>query len=283
MHDPALISVIVPCYNQGHFLEETLYSILNQTYHFWECIIVDDGSSDNTKNISILWTSRDRRFSYIYKKNGGLSSARNKGIQHAKGKYILPLDSDDKIHKSFLEKVIQVFEANNNLELVCCRIQLFGVKNKELILPNYSYKTLLLQNCFVASSVFKKSSWNRLGGYDEQLQSFEDWEFWIRLLRKNGQVHHIPEILFMYRKHKESSLSNRFYKDRGFYNSLYDYVYKKHIDVYMEVFPNIILIYQDYLKLKAFNEKIKNTTLFQLYIKVNSVLNKITSMLQHIK
>ncbi len=95
-----LISVIVPCYLQAEYLDECLQSVYDQTYSNWECIIVNDGSLDNTEEIAKRWLEKDNRFRYIYKENGGLSSARNAGIREAKGEWIQFLDSDDMIHKS---------------------------------------------------------------------------------------------------------------------------------------------------------------------------------------
>lgn len=90
-----LISVIVPCYNQAQYLDECLQSVLDQTYQNWECIIVNDGSPDHTEEVAKKWLEKDNRFRYIYKENGGLSSARNAGIREAKGEYLFFLDCDD--------------------------------------------------------------------------------------------------------------------------------------------------------------------------------------------
>lgn len=272
MNNNPLITVIIPCYNQAHFLVETLESVCNQTLENWECIIVNDGSWDDTEKIAEYWVNKDKRFKYFYKSNGGLPSARNAGIVKSKSNYILPLDSDDKIHPLYLEKIVQAFNQNKNLELVCSRVQLFGVKNEELILPNYSFNQLLLTNCFCNCSAFKKESWEKINGYDENLKSFEDWEFWIRLLKNNGAVYKIPELMFIYRKHEANSLSNRFYTDSEFYYGLYDYVYKKHVDLYIENFPNFIFVYKDYIKFKAFNEKVKRNPFFKIYAKLKKLV-----------
>jgi glycosyltransferase involved in cell wall biosynthesis len=262
------ISVIVPCYNQSHFLGEALQSVLEQSYANWECIIVNDGSPDDTEIIAKQWLEKDRRFNYLYKENGGLSSARNEGIKTSKGTFILPLDADDKIHSTYLEKIIKAFSENPELELVTSRIQFFGASDEELKLPNYLYKKMLVQNCFVCSSAFKKASWERIGGYDENMRSFEDWEFWIRILNEKSQVYKIPELMFIYRKHDNGSLSNSFKTNPHFYFSLYDYVYEKHKDIYKKYYPNPILVYNENLILKAFNQKVKNNMLFKLYSKI---------------
>ena len=97
------ISIIVPCYNQAQYLDECLQSVLEQTYENWECIIVNDGSPDDTEVVAKKWLEKDNRFQYLYKKNGGLSSARNAGIKQAKGVYIQLLDSDDLLQKDKLK------------------------------------------------------------------------------------------------------------------------------------------------------------------------------------
>ena len=104
-----LVSIIVPCYNQAIYLTECLNSVLNQTYSNWECLIIDDGSPDNTFEIANLFIEKDKRFKYFKKENGGLSSARNFGIKQSFGEFILPLDADDKIHQDYISEVVKIF------------------------------------------------------------------------------------------------------------------------------------------------------------------------------
>lgn len=267
-----LVSIIVPCFKQAHFLKESLQSVLDQTYPHWECIIVNDGSPDDTEEIAMQWLEKDSRFKYLKKENGGLSSARNAGIAISQGEHILPLDSDDKIHPNYLIKINSAFYDDPDLKLVCSRIQFFGAKNTEYLLPDYSYKKLLVQNCFAHCSAFKKNDWIRVGGYDENMKSFEDWEFWIRILNGKSQVYKIPELMFIYRKHDFGSLSNSFKTNPKFYFSLYDYVYEKHKGIYKKYFPNPIIAYNENLILTDFTKKIKNNILFKLYAKIKGKL-----------
>ena len=109
MNNP-LVSVIVPCYKKVHFLPKTLNSILNQTYNNWECIIVDNGSPDNTVEVANFFASRDRRFKILSQENQGLAMARNNGIAASRGYFILPLDSDDMIESTYLEKAVDYFK-----------------------------------------------------------------------------------------------------------------------------------------------------------------------------
>ena len=109
---------------------------------------------------------------------------------------------------------------------------------------------------------YKKILFEEVGGYDENMKSFEDWEFWIRILNEKSQVYKIPEFMFFYRKHDEGSLSNSFKTNPKFYFSLYDYVYEKHKGIYKKYFPNPIIAYNENLILTDFTKKIKNNILF---------------------
>jgi len=97
-----LVSIIVPCFNYGQFLSEALESLLAQTYPRWECIIVDDGSTDNTKEAVNFYVQKDSRFRYIYQVHRGVSSARNRALKEAAGTYIQFLDADDMLEKDKL-------------------------------------------------------------------------------------------------------------------------------------------------------------------------------------
>lgn len=265
------VSIIVPCYNQAHFLNEALQSVLEQTYLDWECIIVNDGSSDNSEEIAINWTEKDTRFKYFHKENGGLANARNFGIQRAKHNIILPLDSDDKINKNLILEVINEFN-NSQADIVHYDVEFFGEKKGVYPLPNYSYKKLLLRNTFIACTPFRKDNCLKIGGYDEKLKSFEDWDLWIRMLNENSKVVKINKTLYYYRKHKEGSLSNKFSETPKLYFSLYDYIYTKNKTIYDAHFKNPILAYQENESLLAFNRKIKNSMIFKIYEKIKKML-----------
>ena len=101
----SIVSIIIPCYNHAQYLDVTLSSVINQTFSNWECIIVNNGSEDDTKIIAAKWCEKDSRFKYVEQENKGVSAARNKGIRISKGEFILPLDADDYIVETFLEKL----------------------------------------------------------------------------------------------------------------------------------------------------------------------------------
>ncbi len=198
--DNPLISIIIPCYNQAKYLNETLDSVISQDYENWECIVVNDGSIDNTEQIALIYCDKDSRIKYFYKKNGGLSSARNTGISLSKGKYILPLDSDDKIDREYCKLAVKELERNDRLKIVYCRANFFGVRSGEWVLPDFSIDKILGQNIIFCSGFFRRSDYNLTSGYNENMKfGLEDWDFWLSILELGGEVLKIDKVLFFYR------------------------------------------------------------------------------------
>ncbi len=201
----SFVSIIVPCYNQAQYLDECLQSVLEQTHENWECIIVNDGSPDDTEVVAKKWLEKDSRFNYLCKENGGLSSARNAGISKAIGEFILPLDADDKIAPNYCELAIKEFSNKKNLKVVYCEAMCFGESNGIWNLPPYSLDLLVLENMIFCSAIYKRSEWERVGGYDEKMiYGLEDWEFWISILKTGGEVYKLDYLGFYYRTKKSS-------------------------------------------------------------------------------
>ena len=174
MNNP-LVSVIVPCYKQAHFLPETLNAVLNQTYDNWECIIVDDGSPDNTVEVANSFASRDRRFKILSQENQGLAMARNNGIAASRGYFILPLDSDDMIDSTYLEKAVDYFKKRPDTKLVYCETDRFGQKEKCWNLPQYNYEDEIWRNCIFCSSVYKRTDYDNTVGYNPNMKGLALW------------------------------------------------------------------------------------------------------------
>ncbi|SHE37334.1 Glycosyl transferase family 2 [Mariniphaga anaerophila] len=202
------VSVIVPCYNDGIYLEEAVKSVLASTYPNVEAVIVNDGSTDNTNEIGKKLQQQFSNVKYIEKKNEGLPKARNMGIAEAKGDLILPLDADDKISKDYISEAVHLFEQdrNNQLKLVYCNAQFFGKKQGEWKLKDFSLKKIAKDNMIFCSAVYRKEDWAKIGGYSpEMLGGWEDWEFWISMLKNGGDVVRLPITGFFYRI-KENSM-----------------------------------------------------------------------------
>ncbi|MGV0978235.1 glycosyltransferase family 2 protein [Empedobacter falsenii] len=229
MNQP-LISVIVPCYNQAQYMDECLQSVLDQTYHNWECIIVNDGSPDHTEEVALQWTEKDTRFIYLKKENGGLSSARNAGIEVAKGEWILPLDCDDKIGSHYLELASAQFD--KDYTVIYCEARYFGEVNAEWELSVYSLNRLAYSNIIFCSAFFRKKDFIKANGYDENLiYGLEDWDFWISLLKRGEATYKLNYLGFYYRIKKTSMLKDLQNERLILMQNL---IFKKHIDFFLK-------------------------------------------------
>lgn len=213
------ISVIVPCYNQAQFLDECLQSVMDQTFTDWECIIVNDGSTDHTEETAKRWTEKDSRFIYISKENGGISSARNAGLEKAAGKYIQFLDSDDLLHR---EKFAKSLSGNKEYPLI---ISQFTVYTNHIHYPGYNriekdfatfenivfgwnLKFTIPIHCALISRHLLEGF-----NFDMGLNINEDWLMWMHITRNNPEVLLIDEPLAHYRKENDKkSLSSDPYK-----------------------------------------------------------------------
>jgi glycosyltransferase involved in cell wall biosynthesis len=236
----SLVSIIVPCYEQAQYLAEALQSILDQTYTDWECIVVNDGSKDNTEEIAKLWMARDDRFKYIYQDNRGLSSARNTGIIKAQGEFILPLDADDKIAKDYIFLAIDAFKKDSSLKLVYCKAEKFGDEMGVWDLPFFSLENLARQNMIFCSALYRKQDWERVGGYDvNMIYGLEDYEFWIAVLKNGGSVCCLEKIGFYYRIKKSSMEKELNLEKKEF---LYRYLSIKHSDFFVEQLGSFIYL-----------------------------------------
>lgn len=194
-----LVSVIVPAYNMEQYIAETLDSILRSTYENIEVIVIDDGSTDATISIVEEFIKRENRIRLFKQKNSGPSRARNNGIQNSHGQYILPVDSDDLISPSFIADAVEAIKSDNDIKVVSCRCEFFGMRKGEWILPDFNLNKLAIDNRICATSMYRRSDWERIGGYNETIIAREDWAFWIAMLKDGGKVYKLPNIGFYYR------------------------------------------------------------------------------------
>lgn len=201
----SLVSVIIPVHNSEEYLLETIQSVEKQDHKEVEIIIVNNCS---TKPSTIEALNKLRaNYKIVDSENKGLPNARNDGIKVAKGFFILPLDSDDIIESSFLSECISMFGENTEHKVVRTFVKLFGAKKGIIEFDEFSYAKLLARNLMVATSMFKKEDWERVHGYNSDLKTgFEDWEFWISLLKDGGRVGTIRKPLFHYRIQRNSMM-----------------------------------------------------------------------------
>ena len=143
---------------------------------------------------------KDSRIKYLYKENGGISYARNAGIRISYGKYILPLDSDDKIAPDYCKIAVGEMESNIKLKIVYCKANFFGIESGEWILPEFSIEKILGQNIIFCSAFFRRSDYDLTNGYNENMiYGLEDWDFWLSIIELGGEVLKINKVLFYYR------------------------------------------------------------------------------------
>lgn len=207
-----LVTIVTPYFNQGQTINETIQSVLSQTYTNFEYIIVNDGSSArDSKILSSIETNSKVKILHhkINIGKGSPAAARNSGIEIANGKYIICLDSDDKLDPSYIEKCVIVLENNPSISLVTTDIQSFGFKDDLMRYCEYDPRKLLSNNLVSTAAMFTKESWSKVGGYKTGI-GYEDWEFWINLAENGYYGQLIPEALFQYRV----TISSRYTKDK---------------------------------------------------------------------
>lgn len=195
-----LVSIVIPCYNQARYLNETVQSVMGSTHKAIEIIIVNDGSTDNTSEIGQSLAEQISCVHYFSQNNSGPSVARNHGIQKSSGEYILPLDADDLISKDYIEKALTVLIKRPEVKVVYCEAEKFGFKTGPWQLKPFSLELLAKDNMIFVSALYRKSDWDACGRYDEGfIWGREDWEFWISMLKAGGEVVKLPITGFYYR------------------------------------------------------------------------------------
>lgn len=198
------VSVIIPCYNDGKYLNDTLQSVLDQPYQNFEIVLADDGSTD-AGTLKLLKGIRQPKIQVFHKGHTGVSEARNYAIAKATGDYVLPLDADDLLGGVFLGKAVKILNENQQVKIVCGKVQMFGKRKGIKNLPEYSMEMLLGQNTMSITSLFRKSDFLQTNGFNANMnKGFEDWDFWISLLETGGEVRSLDVVALYYRIKKKS-------------------------------------------------------------------------------
>lgn len=229
----------MPCYNQAEYMPEALQSLLDQDYPHWECIIVNDGSPDNTEEVAKEWVEKDKRFKYFWKSNSGVCDTRNYGVNQALGEYIVPLDGDDKLGPRYFSEAISVFTNDRNVKLVYSDIILFGDKNEKIINPEFVFEKMLTENQIYNSSIFRRSDFLEIGGYNSNMiDGIEDWDFYLSLIKPNDKVIKINAFHYYYRI-KEVSRSMHIFHETEKNDAMLLQMFKNHVPLFLEYFNPI--------------------------------------------
>lgn len=208
-----LISIIIPTYNRAHLISETLDSILMQTYKNWECIIIDDNSTDDTALLLDDYAKKDHRFQYYRRpqeKIKGPNSCRNYGFEISKGEYVKWFDSDDLMCFNLLENQVKVL--NDQIECIVCKVAFYDFEHDSIFKENKIYSDNLIEDYLIGNIAFyisgplwKRSFLNEQKSlFDETIHNLDDWDFNLRMLYQGPYIVYLHEALIKYRIHKES-------------------------------------------------------------------------------
>lgn len=238
------ISVVIPCFNHGGYILDAIASVeasqdRDRAINY-ELIIINDGSTAKA-TLDVLRDLRDRGYKVIDIENQGLANARNHGIAIASGRYILPLDSDNKIRSDYMRKGIEILDRCPQVGVVYGDMELFGERKGIWSLPDFDLYRLMLGNYIDACAVFRKQIWQECGGYDTNIPDklgYEDWEFWLRVAQQGWQFHHIPEVMFDYRTRSDSMVQEC--KQPANQKRLVQYICAKHHDLYASRLADVI-------------------------------------------
>jgi len=199
-----IVSVVIPTYNRASFLPRPLDSVLNQTFKDFEVIVVDDGSTDNTRDVIKSYRERDERVKYIWRKNGGSAKARNTGMKIAKGIYIAELDSDDRYYPNTLEEMVKALEREPDVALAYSDMEFEedGKIVREWEKPDFD-KDLLLEWMYISQvRLMRKDAIMSIGGYDESMTASADYDMVLRLSEYFDFLH-VRKFLYVYNHHDQ--------------------------------------------------------------------------------
>ncbi len=203
------VSVIVTCYNYGQYLAECLASVEAQTYDNIEVVIVDDGSTDNTRDVAQdfikdKYHDQSKPWTYYHQPNSGQPAyPRNKGIELSTGELVICLDADDMLMSTYVEECVQALKENPIASIAYTGVTCFGDSNQQWQAPNFDGARLLMQNFITCASMFKKSMWEQVGGYKAYCRGTEDWLLWIEAVGLGHVGVPIPRQLWKYRVHQD--------------------------------------------------------------------------------
>jgi len=255
-----VVSVVIPCYNQGQYVLEAIASVQSCQDRVYEIIVVNDASSDPVTR-QVLAYLREKGYTVIDSQtNRGLAEARNIGIRHAKGKYILPLDADNKIRGHYITRSIEVLDRYPQIGIVYGNAEFFGDKTGVWEVEEFDINSMAACNAIDACAVYRKAVWEDCGGYDPNIPDrlgYEDWDLWLGAAKRGWQFHHLHETVFDYRFRQTSMVSGCNVPENR--KRLFEYICAKHIELYA---TNFAMLFAD-KEAEALAEKNKVEELYE--------------------
>jgi glycosyltransferase involved in cell wall biosynthesis len=267
------VSVIVPCFNLESYLPDALNSVLAQTFPDWECIIVDDGSKDNSCEVAKDYIVKDSRFRLFTQENAGVSFARNRGVRESGGEYLLFLDADDILLPDYMAKAVAILDRDQSIKVVSGQAQQFGkgVHTRKMTLPPFSMEQLIAQNCLYVTSFVRREVFDTAGGFCKDFPfGWEDWDFWLSALKEDGDAIVLPEIVFRYRQRKDSR--NRDFSTEDI-RQMRRRIWERHKELYARYFFDPTLS-GEYAKSEYYRKKYGRFPGIKLYRLVSRTIRK---------
>lgn len=237
MSKPAF-TIVIPCFNDGAYLGEAVGSVRDLPKDQAEIIIVDDGSTD-AATLQLIAGFEAQGIRVHRQPNGGLARARNAGISIAQGEFIIPLDSDNRLRATMLDRAQRIFSERPDVGVVYGDSEFFGEKTGRHRVGNFEQYRLMHWNYIDACAAYRKKVWEEVGGYDAAMpvQGLEDWDFWLGVAERDWKFVYVPEILFDYRVRKGSMIS----RARPHLEQLELYAAAKHPRLYREAFVKLLV------------------------------------------
>lgn len=256
------VSIIIPVFNAEKYLSETINSVKNQIFLNWECIIINDGSSDKSEEIALKNIAEDIRFNYVFQENTGVCIARNNAVKLSVGEYILCLDADDLISDNFLDETVKVLESDLTIKVATSTVNFFGRSKGVMKVVSYDLGTLLAENQIVVTSLFRRLDYERVGGFNENMkEGFEDWDFWISILKNGGTVQCASEATFFYRLLNVSRNSGISYDKE---KKLRSQMWKNHQELFSEYFVDPLACFEYKRVANSIEYKVGNILLWPI-------------------
>jgi glycosyltransferase involved in cell wall biosynthesis len=250
------VSVIVPCYNMGKYIDETIESVLKSTFQDFEIVVVNDGSTDEFTNKHLADYHRPKT-KVIHTKNQGLVGARNTAIENSTGEYILPLDSDDMISENYIKEAVEYLDNNPNAGIVYCMAERFGDVTGIWELPEYSVEGMVRQCLIFCSGFFRRKDCEKVGGYSLNMNyNYEDWDFWLKIIELGRDVYKIPEIHFFNRVRQGSITNTRDWN--GKMKNMNRQIYLNHLELFAKYHADPLTLSSENTKIRiSCDEQIK--------------------------
>jgi glycosyltransferase involved in cell wall biosynthesis len=236
---PPAITVVIPCFNLGRFLDEAVQSVLVQTMQDFEVIVVDDGSTDDETQ-QILQAFERPKTRVLRRTNHGLAATRNYGIRQGRGRYVCCLDADDRLRPDFFARAFAILEGDQSIGLVTGHFEMFGERSGPFRMATCAFPEMLSHNQAIAASVFRRAAWEEAGGYCETFNAsgVEDWDLWITMLERGYRAEVIPAVVCDYRIHS-AQMSTGMYEPET-WRGLNREIVLRHRRTYEQHLPDVI-------------------------------------------